>query len=1034
MRALLFLILLAASTCTAAPSMEQFMPADFRLKLVRIDSLILSGQWNEAIELIRPELEILKSKRHLAFSGLDPDSKTLSIVATRNPDAGGRAHFAFDAEGSPVDIDIDAISKRVQRFEGAPLLRIADPSTIQGITLDGKSFYNFEEVFGRRFGSNKNIPLNKPSALPDHFHYDCGEEVVIISSEGLCVISKNGGIVQYDSEVHAFDRLNTLLYSDSSRSALLFHTRPDQRFLYSTNSHGSKEALLQLRSAECLLALGDSIEFNRSLAESWRILGKNSTRELGRYLDLALKGGLQNEVMHAAGRLRLAHEPVKKSKLGLQPMVSFYNALLETHSPLLPTERGVITWSGRTGSHPDRSLLLLDGETPSAVGVLDLPPAGSTFTYPFAQAETPERLFFACVGEDGLNHGPALQILSVNRKNLDIDPVRIATGLPASVFAPELWSELVMQAIGNEDGSRVAIQISTNQRHRVLLLDAKTLRVIRVDSTGTNPVFGGGRLFLHGHLAKPNQVWFKNKISIFSLDANTGQDLDTMSVSFDTQLRGLIGSYSDKLLVYSGYGALNFLDPLSGRTETIDGPESPYDELLSVSEAKWCYLWHNDGSLIALDLSGSVPIWRALRWTIHLEDVASFIPSDDPDHLPLLLKDGTFVLVERETGNLMGQQMTPFPDAHSLLVEDGVLHGIVEGHYFAWDLDFYNLHVPWAAVGTVTGVLTSGFLLFMAGWNRHKNQKQALALQRAELETELRAAALVQRALQPNGRTVGDGYWALGETRAAWEVGGDFFAVEPIGRDVVLVLLGDVAGHGLQAGVLVATIRGAIAAWQEQAGASVEDLLNTLHKITRNSTVRPRPLICCGALLVDLPRGTAQVWLNGIPRPWVLSGNALPRELDGPCGLPLGAARKVDLRSFTTVLQPGERVLLLSDGIGEQLNPSGQPLDAVRLDAILSYAKKVLPPDSTLAPVNPSAPDAGGRSATLLPGLEESPRSVDRATHSPGGIFNLVDYHAAGCRQEDDRTVLLFGFNGKSGQQTLFSPALQTESIPSQGA
>ena len=80
------------------------------------------------------------------------------------------------------------------------------------------------------------------------------------------------------------------------------------------------------------------------------------------------------------------------------------------------------------------------------------------------------------------------------------------------------------------------------------------------------------------------------------------------------------------------------------------------------------------------------------------------------------------------------------------------------------------------------------------------------------MELEIEQARQVQQMLIPEALPHIPGLTIESEYRPAQVVGGDFFQILPDSSDgSVLIVVGDVAGHGLQAGMLVALIVGAFA-------------------------------------------------------------------------------------------------------------------------------------------------------------------------------------------------------------------------------
>src|SRR6202034_4087741 len=80
----------------------------------------------------------------------------------------------------------------------------------------------------------------------------------------------------------------------------------------------------------------------------------------------------------------------------------------------------------------------------------------------------------------------------------------------------------------------------------------------------------------------------------------------------------------------------------------------------------------------------------------------------------------------------------------------------------------------------------------------------------AQLEAELEAAQQVQQLLVPEKTALVPGFSVEAVYLPAQQVGGDFFQVLPAGGGGLLVVVGDVAGKGLPAAMLVSVLIGAI--------------------------------------------------------------------------------------------------------------------------------------------------------------------------------------------------------------------------------
>ena len=91
---------------------------------------------------------------------------------------------------------------------------------------------------------------------------------------------------------------------------------------------------------------------------------------------------------------------------------------------------------------------------------------------------------------------------------------------------------------------------------------------------------------------------------------------------------------------------------------------------------------------------------------------------------------------------------------------------------------------------------------------------------------ELAAARSVQELMIPREKVETPGYEVDSVYNPATEVGGDFFHIEPTPDGGLLVILGDVAGKGLQAAMNVSMLMGALRRTSERSPARILESLN----------------------------------------------------------------------------------------------------------------------------------------------------------------------------------------------------------------
>ena len=214
----------------------------------------------------------------------------------------------------------------------------------------------------------------------------------------------------------------------------------------------------------------------------------------------------------------------------------------------------------------------------------------------------------------------------------------------------------------------------------------------------------------------------------------------------------------------------------------------------------------------------------------------------------------------------------------------------------------------------------------------------ASALENRRLSEQQRLIAeTLQESLLPDslpsipGIEVAVRYWAAGEHST---VGGDFYDVFEISDSRWAAVIGDVCGTGPMAASFTGLARHTIraAAWN---GAPPDDVLRQLnHAMMRSG----RDTFCTAlyCTLDPIPEGFRfSVAAGGHPLPIISRANGRCKTI-GTYGTALGAV--VDSRSTTVAvdLQPGDTVVLYTDGITDVPPPHG--LNPTELQALIEHA------------------------------------------------------------------------------------------------
>jgi serine phosphatase RsbU (regulator of sigma subunit) len=176
---------------------------------------------------------------------------------------------------------------------------------------------------------------------------------------------------------------------------------------------------------------------------------------------------------------------------------------------------------------------------------------------------------------------------------------------------------------------------------------------------------------------------------------------------------------------------------------------------------------------------------------------------------------------------------------------------------------------------------------------------------------DVKQAQEVQEVILPEARSAIPGFAIESEYRPAREVGGDFFQIIPHPSDgSLLIVAGDVAGKGLQAGMLVALLVGAIRSTAELNSDPAFLLLALNRRLIGRGDARAT----CLALRIALDGNVTIANAGHIP-PY-LNGELV--DIEG--SLPLGIVDHLQCSMLELRLGENDRLLLVSDGVAEATN------------------------------------------------------------------------------------------------------------------
>jgi serine phosphatase RsbU (regulator of sigma subunit) len=214
----------------------------------------------------------------------------------------------------------------------------------------------------------------------------------------------------------------------------------------------------------------------------------------------------------------------------------------------------------------------------------------------------------------------------------------------------------------------------------------------------------------------------------------------------------------------------------------------------------------------------------------------------------------------------------------------------------------------------------------VADWSDRRRH----AVEQLRMREELRYARGIQLSMLPEAPPPLEWVDVAGVSLPATEVGGDYFDYFVIGEGLAIVS-GDVAGHGLASGLVLAALRAGFTLLRD----SLHDpaaVLRRLHDLI-SETTRRRTLVTCAVLLLDRAARRATFASAGHPPVIVRhAGRVAPMELFAP---PLGVRLPVDIPQIETPFDAGDVFVLHTDGVYESTNDAGESYGIERIEQVV---------------------------------------------------------------------------------------------------
>lgn len=223
---------------------------------------------------------------------------------------------------------------------------------------------------------------------------------------------------------------------------------------------------------------------------------------------------------------------------------------------------------------------------------------------------------------------------------------------------------------------------------------------------------------------------------------------------------------------------------------------------------------------------------------------------------------------------------------------------------------------------------------FVARWREAATRER----DRLRMRDELADARRIQLAMLPESPPQLDWLEVSGSSLPANEVGGDFYDYLELPDGRLVVVVGDVAGHGVSSGLVLAAVKGGLHLLRDEL-ASPEPVFRRLDRMVRE-VVRWRVIVTLLVAVLDPRQRRMTVVSAGHPPALHLPADGGPVRSVGRDAPPLGTRLEAEFRTDSVPLAEGDAVLWLSDGATELCSAAGELYGFDRLARALEATRR----------------------------------------------------------------------------------------------
>lgn len=241
---------------------------------------------------------------------------------------------------------------------------------------------------------------------------------------------------------------------------------------------------------------------------------------------------------------------------------------------------------------------------------------------------------------------------------------------------------------------------------------------------------------------------------------------------------------------------------------------------------------------------------------------------------------------------------------------------VIADELYAGQLNYYLLINP---DGGFEGIFSTRDMLVFLSQMTGKDIELARRLQQSMVKEEL--------------IETGERFIALGASRMAKGVGGDYYLIRKMDRETWLLALCDVAGKGIAASLVTAIVGGMLSIYDFSRG--LRDFIVRLNDYIER-TFEGERFITSVFIIFNEESGELVLYNLGHSYLYVYRDGRLVRLDTRDDNVPLGVLAGLNPKGARFKLERGDILLLLTDGVLEQKDPSGEGYGIQRISSLIS--------------------------------------------------------------------------------------------------